>query len=147
LVWKRQVLVVANATATSRELLDALKDRAARGSVAFTLVVPATPFRGGRPAALEQVDQAVALLSELGLEVDGSIGDGDPMVAVVEEWDPNRYDEIILSTLPTSMSKWLGADLPRRIERRTGALVTHVVAQPPKLAPKSAQVREREKRG
>ena len=128
MVWKLRVLVVANVTATSPELLEALKDRAARASVAFTLVVPATPFRGGRAAAAEQVDEAVALMSELGLEVDGVIGDGDPMVAVVEEWDPNRYDEIIVSTLPTGVSKWLGADLPRRIERRTGALVTDVVA-------------------
>jgi hypothetical protein len=147
LVWKRHVLVVANLTATSRELLDALHDRATRGSVAVTLVVPASPLGGGRIAAVKQLDEAVTLLRDLGIEADGVVGDGDPMVAVVESWDPKQYDEIILSTLPASMSKWLRADLPRRVERRTGALVTHVVAQPPKLAPRSAPIPEREKLG
>lgn len=147
MVWKRQVLVVANVTATSSELLDALKDQAARASVAFTLIVPATPLHGGRTAAMQQLNEAVTLLRELGLEVDGSVGDGDPMVAVAEAWDPRRYDEIILSTLPTSASKWLQADLPRRIERHTGGLVTHVVAQPPKLEPKTVQIRKSENRG
>jgi hypothetical protein len=147
MVWKRQVLVVANATATSDELLEALRDQAARHSVAFTLLVPATPLAGGRGAAIEQLHQAVTLLRELGLDADGSVGDGDPMVAILDTWDPRRYDEIVVSTLPTGTSKWLHADLPRRVERRTGALVTHIVAQPPKLAPKTAQIRAREKLG
>jgi hypothetical protein len=147
MVWKRQVLVVANVTATSGELLDALKDRAAREPASFTLLVPATPFHGGRTAASAQVQEAVSVLSESGLEVGGGVGDGDPLVAVAEAWDPMRYDEIIVSTLPMSVSKWLHADLPRRIEKLTGALVTHVVAQPPKLAPKLVRIRPSEKRG
>ena len=147
MAWKRNVLVFANVTATSGELLDVLKNRAARDSVTFTLVVPATASRGGRTAAAQQVSEAVKMLREFGLEVDGSIGDGDLMVAVVEAWDPRRYDEIIISTLPSSVSKWLRAGLPGRIEKQTGALVTHVVAQPPKPGPTIVRIREREKRG
>jgi hypothetical protein len=147
MVWKRQVLVVANVTATSAELVGALTDQAARQPVAFTLVVPATPLPGGRDAAGEQLDGAVAQLRELGLDVDGRVGDVDPMVAVLESWDPRQYDEIIVSTLPTGTSKWLHADLPRRVQRQTGALVTHVVARPPKQPPRVAPIRNSDKLG
>jgi hypothetical protein len=147
MVWKRQVLVVANVTATSVELLDALKDQASQRSVGFTLIVPAPPSPDGREGAAQQLSDAVTLMRELGLEVDGSIGDGDPMVAILETWDPRRYDEIVVSTLPTGTSKWLHADLPRRVERHTGALVTHIVSRPPRLQPKSNRIRESDKLG
>jgi len=146
-VWKRQVLVLANVTATSGELVDALGRRAAREPVAYTLLIPATPLRGGRSAAAAQLSEALARMREDGLEVEGLVGDGDAMVAIIEAWDPKRYDEIILSTLPISLSKWLHADLPRRIERHTGALVTHVIAQPAKPAPALLRVREPSRRG
>jgi hypothetical protein len=147
MAWKRQILVLANVTATSGELLATLRDRAAQGSVAFLLVVPATPFHGGRPAAKKQLQDTLTLLRESGLEVDGVVGGGDPLAAVVEAWDPRRYDEIIISTLPTGASKWLQADLPHRVEKRTGAIVTHVVAQPPKPPPKTVPVHAGESRG
>jgi hypothetical protein len=54
------------------------------------------------------------------------------MVAVTDAWDPMRYDEIIVSTLPMRFSKWMHAGLPERIARVTGAPVTHVVSEPPK---------------
>ncbi len=50
------------------------------------------------------------------------------MVAVQDAWDPRRFDEVIVATLPTGVSRWLAADLPHRIERLTGARVTHIVA-------------------
>ncbi len=128
--WKHQVLVVANVTATSPELLDTLKLRSERGSTSFSLIVPATPFEGGRTTAAQRVSDAVMSLRALGLDVGGAIGDGDPVVAVAETWNPAEFDEIIVSTLPVGWSRWLRADLPRRIERLTGALVTHVVAPP-----------------
>jgi hypothetical protein len=132
--WKRNVLVVANVTATSRDLLNALVARAEREKVAFTLIVPATPFGGGRAAAAAQLDEALAHLREAGLEADGSVGPGDPISAVIDVWDPKRYDEILVSTLPLRLSKWLHAGLPARIERLTGAPVTHIVSEPPKPA-------------
>jgi hypothetical protein len=50
------------------------------------------------------------------------------MVAVQDAWDPRRFDEVIVATLPTAASRWMAADLPRRVERLTGARVTRVVA-------------------
>ena len=132
MAWKRNVLVVANVTATSDELLSALQERALREPMSFELIIPATPFGGGSEAARTQLREALDKLLEAGLDAQGSTGHGDPMVAVTDAWDPKRHDEIIVSTLPMGLSKWLHAGLPERIAKLTGAPVTHVVAQPPK---------------
>jgi hypothetical protein len=147
MVWTSNVLVVASVTATSTELLQALQQRGQSGATAVTLVVPATPFGEGRSTANERLGEALESLRAAGLEADGHLGNYDPMVAVTDAWDPNRYDEIVVSTLPASVSKWLGADLPRRIERHTGAIVSHVVALPPKAEPPAVTVSKREKLG
>jgi len=130
--WKRSFLVVANVTATSDELIELLTARAAQEPADFTLVIPATPFGGGREAALKKLGEALAQLREAGLEVDGAVGNADPILAVTDAWDPKRYDEIVVSTLPMRFSKWLHAGLPERIAKLTDAPVTHVVSQPPK---------------
>ncbi len=147
MTWKRSVLVVANVTATSDQLLNALKARAERELVSFTLIVPATPFGGGRAAAAETLSTALEQLRSVGLEAGGEIGNADPIVAVTEAWDPKRFDEIVVSTLSMRLSKWLHAGLPERIERLTGAPVTHVVSEPPKPALEPAPAPAHEDRG
>ena len=132
MAWKRSFLVVANVTATSDELIGALKARAPAG---FTLIIPATPFGGGREAATAKLHEALAQLRAAGLEAEGSVGNADPILAVTDAWDPRKYDEIIVSTLPMRFSKWLHAGLPERIGKLTNAPVTHVVSQPPKPEP------------
>lgn len=138
MTWKRSFLVVANVTATSGQLMEQLKARAEREPAMFTLVIPATPFGGGREAATATLSEALAELREAGLEVDGSVGNADPILAVTDVWDPKKYDEIIVSTLPTRFSKWLHAGLPERISKLTDAPVTHVVSEPPKPEPEVA---------
>jgi len=130
--WKQHLLVVANVTSNSEELVGALKERVKRSPTTVHLVVPATPLGGGRESATQRLDDALGQLRGAGLEADGAIGHADPFLAVMDVWDPRRYDEIIVSTLPIGVSKWLHAGLPERIERATGALVTHVVAEPPR---------------
>ncbi len=126
MAWQFHVLVVANVTATSEELLSALRERSSRGACRFTLLMP----RGG-PDAQARLDEALEALRGEGLEeVSGRIGDPDPIVAVMEAWDPMQFDEIVVSTLPTGMSRWLGLDLPRRLEKLTSVPVHHVVSQP-----------------
>jgi GABA permease len=124
--------VVANVTATSEDLIGALTERA---PASFTLVIPATPFGGGRQAALATLSDALEQLRAAGLEADGTVGNADPILAVTDVWDPKKYDEIIVSTLPLQLSKWLHAGLPDRISRLTDAPVTHVVSEPPKPDP------------
>jgi hypothetical protein len=120
------ILVVANRTAECEELQQALTDRAAKGDdPKFTLIVPsahglakaANPDQEF-PAAQQHVDNAVAKLREAGLEVEGRLGDAH---------NSGTYDEVIVSTLPTHLSKWLRVDLPRKAAHATGLPVTHVV--------------------
>lgn len=147
MAWKQHVLVVANLTAGSQELLNLLRTRAERAPTAIHLIVPAGPLGGERDTAIGNLEGALAQLRDDGLEADGVLGHPDPFIAVTEVWDPRRYDEIIVSTLPLGVSKWLHAGLPERIERATGAIVEHVVAQPAAPAPTTRPRREHEDLG
>jgi hypothetical protein len=110
-------------------------------------MIPATAFGGGRAVADENLGRALEQLRAAGLEVVGTVGDSDPIVAVTEAWDPRLYDEIIVSTLPMRLSKWMHAGLPERIGKLTGAPVTHVVSEPPPPAVVTVAPREHEKHG
>jgi len=134
--WTQQVLVVATLTATSPELTEALQQRAASGPARFTLLMPAAPRE--HEAAAEGLVAALAQLRGAGLEVEGRLGDPDPMVALTDAWSPREFDEIVISTLPTDVSHWLRADLPLRAAKLTGAPVSHVVASPPRSHPVGA---------
>jgi hypothetical protein len=129
MAWQARVLVIANVTATSPELIDALRTRAQHGPIAATLLMPATRNGySGREEAQGRLDQALELWREQGLIAAGVVGDPDPVVAVHETWDPRSYDEVIVSTLPTQASKWLQVALPHRVQQITGLDVSHVVA-------------------
>jgi hypothetical protein len=126
MTWEFSLLVVANVTAGSDELIDALRERAERGACRFTLVMPASGAE-----ARTRLEEALERMREAGLEkVEGSVGDPDPVVAVMDVWDPMKFDEIVVSTLPTGSSRWLGLDLPHRLEKLTSVPVRHVVSHP-----------------
>src|SRR3712207_2558398 len=136
---KVNVLVVANRTAASDDLLAALERAhpADRSPARFELVVPPTVSGpAGREAARLVLETALARFAERGLEAEGEVGcDPDPVVAVIEAYDQSRHDEIVVSTLPEPVSHWLRIDGPARIERSTGALVRHVVAREARRGP------------
>src|ERR671917_497097 len=126
MAWEFSLLVVANVTAGSDELIGCLRDRAGQGACRFTLVMPASG--ADAPARLEE---ALETMRAAGLDnVEGIVGDPDPVVAVMEAWDPMRFDEVVVSTLPTGSSRWLGLDLPHRLEKLTSVPVRHVVSTP-----------------
>jgi hypothetical protein len=133
---KSRVLVVANRTAESPELLDALRARAVQGPCEFVLLVPATPHGiawaadmfAGQSEAEKHRQAFVDELRAEGLDVsDAKVGDPDPLAALSDECNFNQYDELIVSTLPLHLSKWLRIDLPRKARAATGLPVTHVV--------------------
>jgi hypothetical protein len=127
MAWEFSLLVVANVTAGSDELLEALRARAEEGACRFTLVMPASGTE-----ARTRLAEALERMREGGLDnVEGRVGDPDPIVAVMDLWDPMKFDEIIVSTLPTGSSRWLGLDLPHRLEKLTSVPVRHVVSKPP----------------
>jgi hypothetical protein len=133
---KARVLVVANRTAESAELLEALRARSAEGSCEFTLLVPSTAHGIAWAADMhaggdEAEGHRAAFIEQLrgeGLDVAGAkVGDPDPLAAIQDECNFNEYDELIVSTLPLKISKWLRVDLPRKAEAATGLPVRHVV--------------------
>jgi hypothetical protein len=133
LAYKSNVLVVANRTAMSIGLEAALRARVESGPASFTLLVPLARA----PDAQRRVEHMAARLRSVGLDARGVVGNVDPLSAVLEVWSPAEFDEIIVSTLPASTSRWMQAGLPRRIERATGALVRHVEAREALTSPPS----------
>jgi hypothetical protein len=133
---RARVLVVANRTAESPELLNALRERQARGPCEFTLLVPSTPHGlawaadpdAGHDEAERHREAFVGELRMEGLNVaDAKLGDPDPLAAIQDECNFQGYDELIVSTLPLKLSKWLRVDLPRKARAATGLPVTHVI--------------------
>lgn len=134
---KASVLVMANRTAESPELLEALKARTAQGECEFTLVVPSTPhglawaadMSAGEGEAEHHREAFVEELRGEGLNVrEAKVGDPDPLAAAEDAVNFGDYDEVIVSTLPLKVSKWLRIDLPSKVKAATGLPVTHVVA-------------------
>jgi hypothetical protein len=120
-----RVLVVAHKTAATQPLLDAVRERAQRGPASFSLLVP-NPAHGlhkvvdaqdqGPGEAREVLDRALPRLSEAaGSEVDGIVGDPDPVAAVEDALNLRGFDEIIVSTLSPKVSRWLRLDLPNKV--------------------------------
>jgi uncharacterized membrane-anchored protein len=132
------VLVVAHKTAATPALLEAIRRRAERGPARFHLLVPnpaehaelTDAERQHRHTAGEHVlALALPLIDQAaGSHAEGSVSTRhDPMDAIEETLDGADFREIILSTLPRSVSRWLHADLPHRVAH-LGLPVTTVTA-------------------
>ncbi|MBV9603481.1 MAG: hypothetical protein JO027_00165 [Solirubrobacterales bacterium] len=131
------VLVVAHQTAATPGLLEAIRERTRRGPASFHLVVPQQPHGihkvvdpqdAGVDEAQRVLDAALPKLSDAaGGEVSGSIGDAEPLMAIHDAVNLGEYDEIIISTLPLGISRWLKLDLVSKA-RGIGLPVTHVEA-------------------
>jgi hypothetical protein len=133
------VLIVAHQTATSERLLEAVRARAQRGPAQFHLLVPRHQPHGKRRLvdavglvddddALRALNEALPKLSEAaGHEVTGSLGVPGPMTAIQSEIADGDYDEIMISTLPRRVSRWLKSDLVSKTQG-LGLAVTHVEA-------------------
>jgi hypothetical protein len=124
-----RVLIVAHRTAATPLLLNAVRARSARSRCAFTLLVPRPYWDPDTEEAEMTLELAIPLLENaVGGHVDGLIGDSDPFVAVREAVTSVGVDEIMISTLPARVSRWLRRDLPHRVEE-FGLPVTVVTAQ------------------
>ena len=133
-----RVLVVAYKTAATPALLEAVRERAARGPAAFTLLVP-NPAHGLHavidPEDVEHtegeqvLELAIPLLEDAaGGPVEGIVGDPSPMNAIQDAINLHGFDEVIISTLPARVSKWLRLDLPSKVTG-LGLPVTTVTAR------------------
>jgi len=133
-----RVLVVANRTAATPGLIEAVRERAARGPAVFTLLVP--HFAHGLHKVVDAEDTDISeseavlelalplLRQAAGGEVEGIIGGAEPLAAIQDAVNLRGFDEIILSTLPARVSRWLKLDLPSKLTG-LGLPVTHVEAR------------------
>lgn len=129
-------LVVANQTLGGEHLAATVRERAQEGPCSFHIVVPVTPptdhaWTEGEIRAVAQgrLDRALARFREEGADATGEVGDANPVLAVEDALRVQGFDEIIVSTLPPGVSRWLKLDLPHRVEAAFGLPVTHVVGE------------------
>ncbi len=150
-------LVVANQTLGGEQLRKELGTRLnAEDDVEFYVVVPQTqpkdyarnwslqadPAFGMPDAASDEeardkarrnaetrLRRLVEDIRSEGGQADGTLGAEDPLTAIEQVIEVRDFDEIILSTLPAGVSRWLGMDLPSRVERKFDLPVTTVIAE------------------
>jgi hypothetical protein len=134
----RHYLVVAHQTLDSPQLLEAIRDRMSQGPSAFHVVVPERHDQGltwnegaVRLQAARALEEARLRFVNMGIPVTGEVGHSNPVQSVnnvLLREGPDHFTEIIVSTLPTRVSRWLGMDVPARIQKGTKVPVTAVTA-------------------
>lgn len=125
----RRYLIVANRTLGGHQLQQrmeaALRDEP--GSV--HVVVPIDDdTAAATDAARRRLDAQLGRLRELGADATGELVRADPFDAVVGAAAGRELDELIVCTLPSGLSRWLGLDLVGRLERDVDVAITHIIA-------------------
>ena len=132
------VLVIANETAASPALLEALLERAS-GGARVTVIAPVSEPRHGyvvyedtrRATAGRRLDRTLGLLRRSSIPAHGFVVDTSPVQAVKDalaQLEPTP-DEIIVSTHGMQRSSWLRRDVITEIGRVAGGIpVRHVMA-------------------
>ena len=133
----RRLLVVANETLTDPALIGAI-DRLVHPDGRVLLVCPVLVSRprlwtsdlsAGLACAAARLRAALASLRALGLEVEGSVGDTDPLLAVEDVLHLFPADRLLVATHPPGVSSWLRRHVPEQAEARFGVPVTHAVVR------------------
>ena len=119
-----RVLIVANRTSSTPRLIEAVRRRAEASPCQFALLIPDVTDRKAADWTLETAQRLLRPAARR--KVEGLVGGPDPFESVKEAVGQGNFDEIIISTLPRRVSKWLRRDLIRRVEG-LGLPVTAIV--------------------
>lgn len=150
-------LIVANQTLGGPELDAAVRQRIDSGHRDFHVVVPMVqpehealtlttidpmfaipvvpePTEDAMAEARRRSEHRLAAMlsriADLGGTADGEVGDIDVYHAARDVLEGDEgFDEVIVSTLPAGISRWISMDLPSRIARLTDVPVTTVEAR------------------
>src|ERR671937_549048 len=123
------VLVLANETVLSDELLRRIRERAAQSAARFVIILPQSdPTQSKHPDAERRLRRALAELRGAGIEAHGWVAHPDPFEAAMQEINEERIDEIIVSTFGPERSGWLRKDLIQRLKDETKLPVEHVMS-------------------
>jgi len=121
------VLVIANQTVVSDELLERIRKRAAKGAASFLIVAPQSD-EDEHADADRRLRLALTELRGEGIDAHGQVVHPDPYTAAKQVVHDESVDEIIVSTFPGEKSGWLRRDLVQRLRKDTGLPVEHVVS-------------------
>lgn len=114
----KRVLVVGNKSLGGPALMREIESRAnATDSAVFHVVVP-LPTGDSLSAARERLEMQLDRIQKLGARASGEVGAADPVVAIQQALTRASADELIVSTLPPTQSRWLQSDLLTRINRQ-----------------------------
>ena len=151
----RRVLVVANKTLAGAKLQALVREYIDGRPTEFHVLVPqpsptavyVDPATGltdpatqrahveNRAIARAEAEERLAtfrqLFDDMETTMTGEVALGDPVVATSRVMQRSTFDEIVVSTNPPGLSRWLKLDLPTRLERAFEVPVTTIIAQPP----------------
>ena len=132
------ILVVANETVASDQLLEAVRGEAAAGVDLVTVLAPVNAPSSGyvvyedtrRAAAGRRLDRTLAALREAGIAAHGLVVDTSPEDAVrdaLAQLEP-KPDRVVVSTHPAQKSGWLRKHVVDKIRDAAGDTpVEHIV--------------------
>ncbi len=121
------VLVIANQTVLSDELLDRIRKRAAQSPASFLIVAPQSDDEEHTDAD-RRLRRALSVLRGEGIDAHGQVVHPDPYTAARQAVNDERVDELIVSTFPGERSGWLRRDLVERLRKDTKLPVEHVIS-------------------
>jgi hypothetical protein len=122
------VLVIANETVIGEELLDRIRQRAARGPASFLIVSPQSdPTQSEHPEAERRLRRVLSALRASGIDAHGQVAHPDPYTAAMQAIQDERIDEVIVSTFEEARSPWLRRNLVQRLHNDAKVPVEHVV--------------------
>jgi hypothetical protein len=122
------VLVIANETVIGEELLDRIRQRAARGPASFLVVSPQSdPTQSEHPEAERRLRRVLSALRASGIDAHGQVAHPDPYTAAMQAIQDERIDEVIVSTFEEARSPWLRRNLVQRLHNDAKVPVEHVV--------------------
>ena len=134
---KTRVLIVANRTASTPRLIEGVRRRAEASPCEFALLIPDVTDRKAADWTLETAQRLLRPAARG--RVEGLVGGPDPFESVRGAVRDGNFDEIIISTLPRRVSKWLRRDLIRRVQG-LGLPVTAIVPKAARMSGEDAML-------